>query len=576
MAPASSVQSSNEASRNVTPLTFAGIGSQGSNPCRHERREATASAEAKAQKAANDAISEELRGQSSYKDFGLGSMPTSAVLNAGTGENMTRDFEETFFTDAAAARAYRPLLLGGRAKEDPTIPTTEKAKRAHVKALFIAFKSATSECSDTEEMKRLFVNEHHDNRLVEARCWDIYNAIENASRFKDNIVESYEPHKYKYKHSAWNFATRFDEVCRVLATTKSLAKRAFDAPFLIKFVDDPTHNKTRTESNRTLNAKKSNLMKRGREEEERDEKLACEAKGEEYKPPVKRRKTTAAKKPVAPSSPEPQTREVRRRGTNTSEPTPSSLPEPKRSELYGQETFPAMPAGSLPVNDPEYARQAGLSQGGHQVHVPGYLNMSYQQPPAQMWPPFVPGHGQGYHTQQTPGLPDNGANPQFSAELSAQAWGHPSHHLDYSQFNQGPATFGGPAPQALNQRRSTNQAPQQGHQGYPGNQGQQVARGLHIDPNLQQMAAHVAPMNMRRDNSNSSTSHSRQANPGPSADNGNQMIHGMNLQYRGMANTSHSSPEDTVIDPELLNGQGYGQPMNQGDGSIDLRKLDYD
>ncbi|KIV94064.1 hypothetical protein PV10_05221 [Exophiala mesophila] len=432
---------SNQAGRSTSPLayspaTFGSIGSSGSMQCAHDRAEQDGLQEAKNLKEANDGISEDKRGHTLFKDYDPSLIVSSDVLSLGLAG---QEYEETYFSNAAAARQYRSLLLGGKTPFDPTIPTTDRARRAHVKALFIAFKT-TANCGEAEALQRLFKIEHHDNLLVEARCWEIYAQIEAASRFNDNIVEAYEPHKYKYKKHGWNFATRFDKVCEVLASTKSIAKRCFDAPFLVKLIDDPPQNKARTESNRKLNAEKSVMMKRGRE-----------AMGEE--PTGKRRKTGATQK-TAEVATEPQTPEVQRQETAT-EAMPRAMSVQRPPMVPVPETPAVRPVGLLPEDDPEYARQAAAARAYHQMHAMPYRSMG---PPQQSgWSSAIPRPGN--FPVQTPGQhqPEVDASHHFLPRTDAQVQSStlPSHgfapfHNTYNALNhpmapvQTPVFFAGP------------------------------------------------------------------------------------------------------------------------------------
>jgi hypothetical protein len=55
-----------------------------------------------------------------------------------------------------------------------------------------------------------------------------------------------------------------------MATSKSICKHLFDVPFRIKLVDDPLRSSKRVASNRVLNQKKAESLKRGREAEKED------------------------------------------------------------------------------------------------------------------------------------------------------------------------------------------------------------------------------------------------------------------------------------------------------------------
>ena len=104
-------------------------------------------------------------------------------------------------------------------------------------------------------------------------CWDILEACIARSHLQENLVESYEPGKYKIKKgNGWTFAERFDSLVNSMATSKSMCKHMFDVPYMYKTVDDPKTNLERIESNRKLNGQKAKVMKRGKEAVAEDDK----------------------------------------------------------------------------------------------------------------------------------------------------------------------------------------------------------------------------------------------------------------------------------------------------------------
>ncbi|KAJ9604747.1 hypothetical protein H2200_010861 [Cladophialophora chaetospira] len=120
---------------------------------------------------------------------------------------------------------------------------------------------------------------------------ELVESLVRRSGDDTNLVESYEPDKYKYRMCAdSNFSERFDLLVegmtkskslrhseqasnivdfigagQGLAKSKLLCKHLNDAPFMYKVLDDPLTNVERIESNRKLNGQKAEVMKRGEE-----------------------------------------------------------------------------------------------------------------------------------------------------------------------------------------------------------------------------------------------------------------------------------------------------------------------
>ena len=207
-----------------------------------------------------------LHGNPEYVNLGLDNLPKSADL-MGPGVLDT----STSFNNELEAKKYRDCLLSRNPKADPTIPQSDNQRKAHVKVLVKAFKCVPPECECQEAIKRPFRGHVHNSQLVECLCWDILNAIVRRSQVVTNLVDSYEPNKYKlHRGAGLNFEARFNAIVKTMATSKSICKHLFDVPYYLKVVDDPYSNLQRVEANRKLNGLKARVMKRGKEAEAED------------------------------------------------------------------------------------------------------------------------------------------------------------------------------------------------------------------------------------------------------------------------------------------------------------------
>lgn len=213
-------------------------------------------------------IQEDQRGHTPWLNIGLDDIPDSAHC-------MDRNADtQTQFPSLKAAQEYRKILLDDNTKPDHTIPRTQAQLQAHALALFKAFKCIPEECQDRDDMKKWFVEERHNNQLVEVKCWEILHECINRSLTTTNLVEAHEPKKFKFKAGNMTFAERFDIIKETMALSKTICKHLFDVSFALKFVDDPAHNRARVESNRVLNTKKAEIMRRGKEQQAKEEKKA--------------------------------------------------------------------------------------------------------------------------------------------------------------------------------------------------------------------------------------------------------------------------------------------------------------
>lgn len=167
--------------------------------------------------------------------------------------------------------------------EDGTLPTTEAQDRACVKLLFKAFKS-TSKALDNPPMIEPFIKQKHDNRRVEALCWDVLTAIKKRAE-SGPLLLAYAPEKASGNDNLYTFADRLDAVVEAFAEYKTICKHVFDAPYINTLVDDPIRAKNRVLSNKRLNAEKAKYMAAGKEARTREQE------GSKVQHSAKRRRT---------------------------------------------------------------------------------------------------------------------------------------------------------------------------------------------------------------------------------------------------------------------------------------------
>lgn len=211
-------------------------------------------------------IPEDQRGHTQWVHLGLDDIPSSAECMSSGADSGSE------FPSLEAAQEYRKMLLADNVDVDHTIPRTQAQLRAHALALFKAFKCIPEECQDRDDMKKWFVDQRHNNQLVEVKCWEILHECINRSVTITNLVEAHEPNKFRFKAGSMTFAERFDIIKETMALSKTICKHLFDVSFALKFVDDPAHNRARVESNRLLNTKKAEIMRRGKEQQAKDKR----------------------------------------------------------------------------------------------------------------------------------------------------------------------------------------------------------------------------------------------------------------------------------------------------------------
>jgi hypothetical protein len=256
---------------------------QGHNPGTCPELLSIANAEQKADlvRLGHEELGRAQRGVTPFLNLRLDDLAESAVLKYG-GDPDT----DTYFDREVEAKKYRERMLAARPVADTTIPRTTAQRKAHVKVLFKAFKCVPPECLEGENIKKPFTNQLHDNVLVECLCWEILERCIQRSEVLSNLVESYEPDKYKFKKFMdKNFEERFDAIVNAMARSKSMCKHMFEVPYLFKVIDDPQTNVERIYSNRKLNGQKAEVMKRGK---------AAVAEEEQQQGRSKKSKTEAA------------------------------------------------------------------------------------------------------------------------------------------------------------------------------------------------------------------------------------------------------------------------------------------
>ena len=169
---------------------------------------------------------------------------------------------QTIFSTAEEAMAWRQSLCKLELPDDPTIPTDPASFNVYVKVLFQAFKSLAN-AQDNPGGLRPFQDTRHDNGRVEVICWAILQAIITRS-LHGPLTVAFNHEKDKDTHPIGSFAERFDLVVRSMATQKSICKHLFDAPYVNILVDNPTRAIDRVEANRRLNRSKGDAMRAGK------------------------------------------------------------------------------------------------------------------------------------------------------------------------------------------------------------------------------------------------------------------------------------------------------------------------
>ncbi|KIW63693.1 hypothetical protein PV04_08676 [Phialophora macrospora] len=348
---------------------------QGHNPMTCPELLSTAGAEQKADlvRLGNEQLGRAQRGVTPFLNLQLDDLAESAVLMNGDGRDTI-----TYFDSELEAKKYRERLLPAKPLPDFTIPQTAAEHKAHVKVLFKAFKCVPSECLEGENIKKPFVNQVHDNVLVECLCWEILRRCIQRSEVLSNLVESYEPDKYKFKKfTDKNFEQRFDAIVNAMARSKSMCKHMFDVPYLYKVIDDPQTNVERIVSNRKLNGQKAVVMKRGKEAAAEDEE-----QGRKKKPKTE---AAVAEAPSASVLPPPQYQPAPAAPSTTQ----SSTNIPAR-QLYSSQQAMSAPGhtGMGQPAQPAYTRQTfhhgGMQNNNNPYYGSAMPNSAMMAPPAML------------------------------------------------------------------------------------------------------------------------------------------------------------------------------------------------
>ncbi|EXJ92335.1 hypothetical protein A1O3_00885 [Capronia epimyces CBS 606.96] len=334
-------------------------------------------------------IAADQQGVAGFVDLEAEDLPSSTELMSGQAIDSA-----TIFGDELTARKYREVLLPTTGQQDGTIPRTPAQKRAHVRVLFKAFKSVPQNSEEGAKMKEKFIKEDHNNHLVEVMCWELLEDCIRRAGTTENLVEAWEPGKARGKNEHWTFAERFDHLAQAMATSKSICKHLFDVPFRVKLVDDPLRSSKRVASNRLLNQKKAESLKRGRQAEKEDEKSAKRSKREQTTgAQVDNNLASQTTQQLAPPA-TPQPMATQRR--------PLGMQQPQTPQM---QLSPAPRAGSrsTSMQDPNMGRFQSM-QGSHttafiptgpsapQHYYPQALNHGapHSQPPNFPYPGSMP------------------------------------------------------------------------------------------------------------------------------------------------------------------------------------------
>ncbi|KIW99828.1 uncharacterized protein Z518_10756 [Rhinocladiella mackenziei CBS 650.93] len=408
----------------------------------------------------------EQQGATAWVGLRAEEIPSSGELMSGLPVD-----QNTIFSNELAARKYREVLLPRKQQQDETIPQSPEMLRAHVKVLFKAFKCVPETCEDSPQMKKDFINQKHNNVVVECLCWEILRACIERSEKAENLVEAWEPAKFKYKHHNWSFAERFDNIVTTMTNSKTICKHLFDTRYLYRIVDEPLTGDCRVKSNRKLNQMKAEVMKRGKAALEEDEKTATRCKsatgipeqGSETtssaSPPQRRRRTrkhatTAVQQTMAP---QPATQAMRFPSSlaTTTMPTPplhaSQSLQPmamppmtqtspglviqSSAELFN--TFPTTPsrtgpAAAQPLQQRQRSHPQGMSYSGSSNQV--------VRPPMTYAAPLRPGPGMQIFpsTQVHPRAASQTPSSMSSGHTHAITQGDPSSRSSDSVANLSP------------------------------------------------------------------------------------------------------------------------------------------
>ncbi|OCT44427.1 hypothetical protein CLCR_05789 [Cladophialophora carrionii] len=336
---------------------------QGHNPSTCPELVAAANAQQKADlvRLDHEQLGKAQRGVTPFLNLHLSDLAASAVL-------MLDDNRDTltYFDSELEAEKYRERLLPMKPQPDLTIPQTAAEKKAHVRVLFQAFKCVPAECLEGENIKKPFTNHIHDNVMVECLCWEILRRCIQRSQVLSNLVETYEPDKYKFKKFMdKDFEQRFDAIVNAMARSKSMCKHMYDVPYLFKVIDDPQTNVERIDSNRKLNGQKAVVMKRGKEAVAGDEQ-----QGRSKKPKTEVAKTEL-QSALVPSQPRHQ------HALPATSATQTSMYTPDRQLFSSQQAVSAPPPRRMAPPVQTWYGQQDLRQIGNRTYNGRYHTNNY-------------------------------------------------------------------------------------------------------------------------------------------------------------------------------------------------------
>jgi len=243
----------------------------------------------------------------------------------------------TCFENGTQSRQYLQSLNtydAERESNDGTIPTHPEQKRALVGVLVQAFRS-TAVAKDKSKYIEAFADKNYDNRLVEARCWQILEfSIERSKRQALLRLWGGDKTKSEGTHARdMKFADRFDGIVKVLSTWKKSCDRVYQAPFIPQLVDNPDWAAKQIINNTVGNDRKAMLLDMAKQAEEDG---AEQHSGPATTPsPTKRRKTMST-----PSSSRRESVRTPRSGQITDRAPPPQFPS--ISQLSASRSYPAL------------------------------------------------------------------------------------------------------------------------------------------------------------------------------------------------------------------------------------------
>ncbi|KAJ5714656.1 uncharacterized protein N7483_011837 [Penicillium malachiteum] len=142
--------------------------------------------------------------------------------------------------------------------DDDSIPTTDEEKKVLVGKLIVALKNMEG-IKDSEASIRTFNNRNTTELEFELTAWEILEAMITRHELGASLTPAHA------KRKTGIFEVRFLAVCHALDCSKSVAKHCLDAEYVKTFVDHPKGALDRVLGNKVVNARKSVLLKAGKE-----------------------------------------------------------------------------------------------------------------------------------------------------------------------------------------------------------------------------------------------------------------------------------------------------------------------